>query len=246
MLFAVGLMVAPTLMGHRMVATFALGLHIISSVGRTIVINGDLPQPVTYGVVDAYRFFSVGTLMIYWMVLRMRHPVNITITSAIFCLLFGTFFLQGTSAIRALVVETGGVAEQATSHDESIIWSITAITGVGLLILCAWFDGYWRSVVPLWGAEYRGVRIPMTPEARREVQRHFRMAWVFFLVFLDIVAIFYICRVLRRPLGLSGDKEWYARLLLGLCAARVVLTMHAVTMILIVVLNPEYRPIGGY
>ncbi|WP_293696805.1 hypothetical protein [uncultured Agrococcus sp.] len=244
-LFAVGLVVAPTLLGNRTVASFALSLHVISSIARTIVVNGDLPQPVTYGVIDAYRFVSVATLVVYWMALRLRHPLSVLSTMVVFCAVIGTFFLQGSIVIRA-VVEIGGVSEQATSQDETIIWSITGVTGIAILVLCSWFDSYCRTLVPLCGAEYQAARIPVLVEARHAVTRQFRMAWVFFALFLDVLAVFYVCRVLRHPLALGGDKEWYARLLLCLSVARMIAVLLIATMTLIVLFDPVYRPIGRF
>lgn len=246
MLFALGLIVAPALTGHRVIACFSLLLHILASIARTYYINGDLPQPVTYGLIDAFRFASVGALVLYWMILRMRHPINAAVTSAVFCLVFGAFFLYGTIWIRNLVVGSDGLAEQFTSHDESYIWTITAVAGVALLVLSARMDAYWRSVVPMWGAEYLGARNPLHPAAREDVERHFVMAWVFFALFLDVVAMYFVARALKHPLALSGDKEWYARVLLRLCSARIVIALHVLTMLCIVALNPEYRSLGAF
>ncbi|HIY65557.1 MAG TPA: hypothetical protein H9830_04700, partial [Candidatus Agrococcus pullicola] len=121
-----------------------------------------------------------------------------------------------------------------------------AVTGIAILALCSWFDGYCRALVPICGAEYLAARIPVLVEARHEVTRQFRMAWVFFALFLDVPAVLCICRVLRYPLALNGDKEWYARLLLWSSVARMIIVMLIAAMALIVLFDPAYRPIGRF
>lgn len=240
-LFALGIVVAPTRNMNRALAIFALLMHILTTTGRTIMVAGDLSHPVTYGEIDAYRFVGVATLLVYWMVLRMRHPLSVSVTTGVFSVFGGVFFAFGTNAIRAGVA-AGGIAERQTSLDESLVWSGAGAIAVATLFFCAWLDGYTRAFLPLRGYEYRAIRTPVVRDDRGSLLRCYRLAWLFFWLWLDVPAIFCAARAMLRPLGLEGDREWFARVLLPLATARLTMTVVALTAVAIALLDQQYRP----
>lgn len=242
-LFGIGIVIAPTRHMNRAMASFALTMHIISTLARTVMVSGDLRQPPTYGEVDAYRFIGVATLLLYWMVLRMRHPLSLSVATGLYTVVCGMFFVFGSNAVRDFVASTG-MDERRTSLDETLIW--TAVGAITLLTLAfsVWVDAYCRAFLPLRGYEYRAIRTPVVRDDRGSVLKDYRLAWLFFWLLLDVPAIIFAVRALLRPLGLEGDREWYARVLLPLATARLTMAIVALGAVTIALLNPEYRSVG--
>ena len=236
-LFAAGIVVAPTDAAHRGYALLALVAFTLMVRPRSLIAAEQLDFQVTYGTQDALRFASIGALLMYWIALRMRHPISSVVTAAVYSLVGGLHFLFGSSFWRAVAVPEG-VSESDVSFDEAFIWSMTLILTVPMLFLCSWIDQYIRNAVPLYGIDYRArmhEHDPRTPV-------RFTQAWVAFWLFIDIWAIERVSRVLRAPATLKGDREWYARTLLSIASGRLIVVMLSLVAIAILLINDTYRP----
>ena len=236
-LFAAGVFAAPTSAHNRALALFALLAFTLMIHPRSLIAAGELSFQITYGMQDALRFASIGALMAYWLTLRMRHPISCIITLALYSLVCGLHFLFGSTLIREFAVPAG-MGESEVSFDEAFIWSATLLLTVPMLFFCAWIDGYVRSAVPLYGHEYRARMHAHDPKA----DIRYRQGWVAFWLFIDIWAVERASRVLRTPAALSkGDREWYARTLLTIASARLVIVMLAGVSLTIAIVNETYR-----
>lgn len=236
-LFAVGIVIAPTDATHRGYALLALIAFTLMVRPQSLIAAQQLDFQITYGTQDALRFASIGALLLYWVALRMRHPIASVVTSALYAIVGGLHFLVGSAFWRGVAVPAG-VSEADVSFDEAFIWSGTLLLTVPLLFFCSWIDQYIRSAVPLYGTDYRArmhEHDPRTPV-------RFTQAWVAFWLFLDIWAIERVSRVLRAPATLKGDREWYARTLLSIASGRIIIVMLSLVAVAIWLINDEYRP----
>lgn len=236
-LFAAGVLAAPTNAHNRALALFALLAFTLMIQPRSLIAAGELGFQVTYGMQDALRFASVGALMAYWLTLRMRHPISCIITMGLYSIVCGLHFLFGSTLIRSLAVPSG-LGESDVSHDEAYIWSVTLVLTVPMLFFCAWIDSYVRSAVPLYGIEYKSRMHDLDPKA----DTRYLQGWVAFWLFIDVWAVERASRVLRTPAALKADREWYARTLLAISSTRLVIVMLVAVSLTIVLVNQTYRP----
>lgn len=236
-LFAVGIVVAPTTGRHRLYALFALTVFTLLVMPRSLIAGEELPFQITYGLQDCLRFISVGALVMFWFAIRMRHPLSCAAAGVLYAIVGGLFFLFGSDLIRELAVPPG-FTEPEVSWDEAYIWSFTLVLTVPILFFCSWIDSYVRNAVPLYGNDYRARMHVVDPKT----EIRFRQAWVAFWLLLDVWAIERICRVLRAPATLKGDREWYARLLLALSTGRLTTVVFGAVAVAMHLINQEYRP----
>lgn len=241
LLLVLATIVAPASRSYRLGAFYCVVLFACAQAAVLLLQSTSLIGPSTYGALDAINFVSFGTLVVAWMLVRMRHPLTILVVVTGFAMAGAAFFARALPAIRARLFEHPW-QEAASSIDEAVGRIGAVLLVLSLVLLAWWLDGWMRALLPVANvAEPHG-----SGRAHRTGERpRVRVAVVSMLCCLDLLALA-VAISAKQPTSrgrLSEADDWWCSVVIAVSTARASLVIMAIAAVVIWLGDPVQRAV---
>lgn len=232
--------VAPVSVRCRALALWCIVVSAICTTAWVLVEASDLFGPTTYGALDAAEVAAYGTWMVAYLLLRMRHPLTIVVVTMTYCFAAGALFMRVMPTVRERLETLPGPHERDVVSDEVLLRSTLLVVGFGLVALAWWVDGWLRQMLPVrFDDSIVDDDAESDPAARADIRR----AWIMIACLLDPVAVVLLHRARRHAAaGITAHDEFMARAALGVAYSRMVLVLLLGTTLLVLLVDPQWRP----
>ncbi|QUW19320.1 hypothetical protein [Agrococcus sp. Marseille-Q4369] len=241
LLLVLATLVAPASRSYRLGALYCVVLFACTQAAVLLLQSTSLIGASTYGALDAIHFAAFGTLVVAWMLVRMRHPVTILVVVTGFAMAGAAFSARALPAIRERLFEHPW-QEAGSSIDEAVGRIGAVLLVLSLVLLAWWLDGWMRALLPVANvAEPHGSgRAHRTGEGPRV-----RVAVVSMLCCLDLLALA-VAISAKQPTSrgrLSEADDWWCSVVIAVSTARASLVIMAIAAAVIWLGDPVQRPV---
>ncbi|WP_425845782.1 hypothetical protein [Agrococcus sp. TSP3-2-1] len=241
LLLVLATIVAPASRSYRLGALYCVVLFACTQAAVLLLQSTSLIGASTYGALDAISFASFGTLLVAWMLVRMRHPLTILVVVTGFAMAGAAFFARALPAIRARLFEHPW-QEAGSSIDEAVGRAAALLLVLSLVLLAWWLDGWMRALLPVANvAEPHGSGRPHRTGERPRV----RVAVVAMLCCLDLLALA-VAISAKQPTSrgrLSEADDWWCSVVIAVSTARTALVILAIAGAVIWLSDPAQRAV---
>lgn len=241
LLLVLAAIVAPASRSYRLGAFYCIVLFACTQAAVLLLQSTSLIGASTYGALDAINFVSFGTLVVAWMLVRMRHPLTILVVVTGYAMAGAAFFARALPATRERLFDNAW-QEASSSLDEAIGRTGAILLVVMLVLLAWWLDGWMRALLPVAHvAEPHG-----SGRAHRTGERpRVRVAVVAMLCCLDLLALA-VAISAKQPTSrgrLSEADDWWCSVVIAVSTARTALVILAIAAAVIWLTDPVQRAV---
>jgi hypothetical protein len=241
LLLVLAAIVAPASRSYRLGAFYCIVLFACTQAAVLLLQSTSLIGASTYGALDAINFVSFGTLVVAWMLVRMRHPLTILVVVTGYAMAGVAFFARTLPGIRARMFEHPW-QEASSSIDEALGRGGGLLLVLSLVLLAWWLDGWMRALLPVANvAEPHGSGRPhRTGEGPRV-----RVAVVSMLCCFDLLALA-VAISAKQPTSrgrLSEADDWWCSTVIAVSTARTSLVILTIAATVIWLTDPVQRPV---
>lgn len=241
LLLVLATLVAPASRSYRLGALYCVVLFACTQAAVLLLQSTSLIGASTYGALDAINFAAFGTLVVAWMLVRMRHPITILVVVTGFAMAGAAFFARALPAIRERLFEHPW-QEAGSSIDEAVARTAALLLVLSLVLLAWWLDGWMRALLPVANvAEPHG-----SGRAHRTGERpRVRVAIVAMLCCFDLLALA-VAISAKQPTSrgrLSEADDWWCSVVIAVSTARTALVVLAIAGAVIWLGDPVQRAV---